>query len=79
MKHLSVEEIIKYVTATEVNNEMLDLFSRVNGHIRKCEMCKEKIVAYEHVNNMIIDHSCEKEFDLNQFDDLSEIINESSN
>ena len=51
MEHLSVEEIIKYVTVNNVDKETLDLLSKVNGHIRNCSSCKEKVDSYESIND----------------------------
>ena len=73
MEHLSIDEIIQYVTATKVNKETLDLMSKVNGHIRSCSVCKEKVNAYEMVNDEIkkeIDENC---LDLGSIDNLIKI------
>lgn len=35
MEHLTVDEIIEFVSLTELNNEAINLFASVNGHIRK--------------------------------------------
>ena len=73
MEHLSIDEIIQYVTATKVNKETLDLMSKVNSHIRNCSVCKEKVNAYEMVNDEIkkeIDENC---LDLGRIDDLIKI------
>lgn len=71
MEHLSVEEIIKYVTANKVDSETLDLLSKVNGHIRICPACREKVGAYECVNEAIEKEVFENSFDLEHFDDLT--------
>ncbi|MBQ8762725.1 MAG: hypothetical protein IJZ07_01300 [Clostridia bacterium] len=70
MEHLSVEEIIKYVTANKVDNETLDLLSKVNGHIRNCSSCKEKVNSFECINDEIKKAVLENNFDLNIIDDL---------
>ncbi len=64
MEHLSIEEIIKYVTANKTDAETLDLLSRVNGHIRVCSQCKEKLLAYEYVNDTLKLSADEKDLDL---------------
>ena len=69
MEHLSIEEIIKYVTSSKVNIETLDLLSKVNGHIRNCPSCKEKVDSYENINDEILENG----FDLNHIDDLIKI------
>ncbi len=73
LKHLSIEEIIKYVTANKVDKETLDLLSKVNGHIRNCPSCKEKVVAYETVNDEFKKETVENGLELNHIDDLIEI------
>lgn len=73
MEHLGIDEIIQYVTVTKVNKETLDLMSKVNGHIRSCSVCKEKVNAYEMVNDEIkkeIDENC---LDLDRIDNLIKI------
>lgn len=78
MEHLSVEEIIKYVTANKVDSETLNLLSKVNGHIRNCPTCREKISAYECINEELKKEVFENGFDLNHFDDLIRIEKEFS-
>lgn len=58
MEHLTVEEIIKYTMADKIDEETLNLLAKVNGHIRKCPECKEKIEAYEMFNEKIIEEAC---------------------
>lgn len=73
MTHLSIEEIIKYVTATKVDNETLDLLSKVNVHIRTCPSCREKLESYERVNDEFKKTGLQDGFNLNQSDDLNKI------
>lgn len=73
MEHLSVEEIIKYVTVNNVDKETLDLLSKVNGHIRNCSSCKEKVDSYESINDELKKVTNENGFDLNHLSDLIKI------
>lgn len=73
MEHLSIEEIIMYVTETKVNDDTLKLFSRVNGHIRNCPHCKEKLNSYELINDNLTNGNLMHDFDLNHENDLIEI------
>lgn len=73
MKHLSIEEIIDYVMVSKVNAETLDLLSRVNGHIRNCTECKEKVLAFETINDELRKRARENRLDLNQIEDLIKI------
>ncbi|MBQ2963194.1 MAG: hypothetical protein IJE14_00905 [Clostridia bacterium] len=70
MEHLTVEEIIKYVTANKVDRETVDLLSKVNGHIRKCPACEERVSAFECVNEALEKATFENDLDLNHFDEL---------
>lgn len=73
MEHLTIEEIIKYVTASRVDGETLKLLSKANGHIRNCTLCKEKIDSYETINDELKKEVPENGFDLNHVDDLIKI------
>lgn len=73
LEHLSTEEIIKYATASKINKETLELLSKVNCHIRKCPSCKEKVVAFETVNDELKKEVTKNGFDLNHINDLIRI------
>lgn len=47
MKHLTVDEIIKFVSLTELNSEAINLSASVNGHIRECEKCLKLVRAFQ--------------------------------
>lgn len=47
MKHLTVDEIINFVSLTELNDEALVLCAYVNEHIRKCKRCREIVRAFQ--------------------------------
>ena len=49
MEHLAVDEIIEFVSFTEINEKNMDLVRRVNGHIKSCNECREKVEAYQAV------------------------------
>ena len=40
MSHLTVDELIDFVSETELNEQTVALFASVNGHIRRCENCR---------------------------------------
>lgn len=73
LEHLSIDEIINYITANKVNMETLDLLSKVNGHIRTCCECREKVLAFETVNDELKKDMYEKGLDLNHISDLIKI------
>lgn len=47
MKHLTVDEIIEFVSLTELNGEAINLSASVNGHIRECEKCLKLVRAFQ--------------------------------
>lgn len=59
MNHLTVDEIIEFVSLTELNSEAINLSASVNGHIRKCEKCLELVRSFQ----MIYDEFSRMSFD----------------
>ncbi len=59
MKHLSIEEIIEFVSVEELNEQSLKLISDVNTHMRVCRKCTDKVNAYQDIYDEI-DLSVEK-------------------
>lgn len=49
MSHLTVEQIIKFVSINELTSETIELASFVNTHIRSCQLCREKVAAFQNV------------------------------
>lgn len=47
MNHLTVDDIIRFVSLTELNDEAIKLSAAVNGHIRKCGKCLERVRAFQ--------------------------------
>lgn len=47
MKHLTVDEIIRFVSMTELNDETLALSAIVNSHIRRCKECLDLVRAFQ--------------------------------
>lgn len=47
MRHLTVDEIIDFVSMDRINAETLQLASTVNTHIGKCEKCLRKVRAFQ--------------------------------
>ena len=43
----SVDEILNFVSLTELNNESIELSATVNGHIRKCEKCLKLVRSFQ--------------------------------
>ncbi len=49
MKHLSIDEIIDFVSLTELNGDSITISATVNGHIRKCEKCLKLVRSFQMV------------------------------
>ncbi len=49
MTHLTVDEIIEFVSFNALNKENLALAAKVNGHIRSCKSCFEKVSSFQTV------------------------------
>ncbi len=47
MKHLEIYEITKFTSLNNINEDALELISRVNSHICVCEQCLERVKAYQ--------------------------------
>lgn len=47
MTHLTVEEIIDFVSFDELTDEKIALAKKVNEHIRSCRTCFEKVSAFQ--------------------------------
>lgn len=47
MNHLTVDDIINFVSLSEMNEEAVELSAAVNGHIRKCAKRLELVRAFQ--------------------------------
>lgn len=47
MNHLDDMDLIRFVTANELSAENLQLASKVNSHIAKCEECMTRLQAFQ--------------------------------
>ena len=47
MRHLTPNEIIDYLSISEITPSTLSLASKVNTHIRSCERCLTKVQAFQ--------------------------------
>ena len=68
MNHLTVDDIINFVSLSEMNEEAVELSAAVNGHIRKCGKCLELVRAFQ----MIYDEFSE----LNTSGDFKKFVSE---
>ena len=54
MKHLTIDEIIDFVSINKVDKDSLILAKKVNAHLMKCSVCREKIVAFQAVYDELV-------------------------
>lgn len=47
--HLTVDEMIEFVSFSEITEETLSMSAKVNGHIRGCAECMERVSAFQDV------------------------------
>ena len=45
MSHLTIDDVIDFVSLTEMNSQAVKLSIAVNGHIRKCDKCLQLVRA----------------------------------
>ena len=62
MKHLSVDQIIEYVSMTKMNDEELNLSATVNEHICKCEKCFELVQSFQLISDEFTELRLKGEF-----------------
>ena len=49
MTHLTVEEIIEFVSFDKLSEDTMALSTKVNEHIRSCPTCLEKVSSFQTV------------------------------
>lgn len=54
MKHLTVDEIIDFVSLDKVDAKSLTKASYVNSHIRSCAQCLRKVRAFQTVYDELV-------------------------
>lgn len=54
MSHLTVEEIIEFVSFDKLSEDTIALSTKVNEHIRLCSNCLEKVSSFQ----MVYDELC---------------------
>lgn len=61
MLHLTVDEIIEFVSVENLSEEAMDKIAKVNMHISKCVECREKVRAFQFVYDEFVSLlGCEK-------------------
>lgn len=49
MDHLTLDDVINFVSLTEMNDESMQLISKVNDHIARCSECRELVRSFQAV------------------------------
>lgn len=49
MDHLTLDDVINFVSLTEINDESMKLISKVNDHIAQCSECREMVRSFQTV------------------------------
>lgn len=49
MDHLTLDDIIEFVSLTEINDESMQLISAVNTHIAECGECRALVRSFQTV------------------------------
>lgn len=70
MEHLTIEEIIDFVSFNKLNDESISLAKKVNLHILKCDECREKVAAYQTI--------CDQFVNIGRNDDLTNVCNKNN-
>ncbi len=47
MDHLTFDEIVEFVSLSELNEDAVKLSAVVNGHIRNCEKCLNLVRSFQ--------------------------------
>ncbi len=57
MDHLTIEQIVGFVTFDDMNEDAMKLAAKVNAHILKCPHCLELVQSYQ-----LLDEAFDREF-----------------
>ena len=54
MAHLTLDEIIDFVSLTEINEESMQKIAAVNTHIVECKECRELVRSFQLVYDELV-------------------------
>ena len=63
MNHLTVKEMIDFVSFNKPDNESMKLMSKVNSHIFRCDVCRKKIETLQFAYDELTEMGKEDEID----------------
>ena len=58
MNHLTLDEIIDFVSLTEINEESIAWMGMVNAHIAQCRECRELVRSYQLIYDETLGAAC---------------------
>lgn len=62
MMHLTIDEIIEFVSIGKITDDTILTIQNVNSHIAKCDECREKVEAFTAVYDEFVSlFGCEKD------------------
>ena len=61
MNHLTLDEIIDFVSLTEINEESIQLMGKVNAHMAQCRECRALVRSYQLVYDEVFSAACRGE------------------
>lgn len=62
MKHLTVDEIIDFISLTELNRDSIKLCATVNAHLCECDKCLELTKAFKAIHDEFVKLEKDKDF-----------------
>ena len=65
MNHLTLDEIIDFVSLTEINEESIQFMGKVNAHIAQCRECRELVRSYQLVYDEVVRTACRDDLGVN--------------
>ena len=77
MNHLTTTDIIDFVSINRIDENSLNLASKVNGHILKCDDCLKLVKAFQEVYDELQRMGRSSEFEQILKKDHTELINNS--
>ena len=62
MRHLTVDEMLDFVSLEELNEESIAYAAAVNSHTRKCEKCRRAVCAFQEIYDKFVQYSADGSF-----------------
>lgn len=76
MEHLAVDEMIRFVSLTELNTEAVELSASVTKHIRTCRDCLKRVRAFQMIYDEFTSLHAQGEFAIYAQERELELIHE---